>query len=258
MKVVILAGGFGTRLTEETQVRPKPMVEIGGRPILWHIMKHYAYYGFNEFVITLGYKGEIIKQYFIDYAVLQTDMTVDLKTGTVNVHQSKSEDWKVHLIDTGLNTMTGGRIKRVAPYLQGEKFMVTYGDGVSNINLHALLEFHNTHKCLGTVSAVRPPARFGSLLINDDNRVSEFKEKSPARAGWINGGFFVFESQFLDYLKDDTSILESDALEQLAIDKQLTAYKHEDFWQCMDTVRDMRYLESLWNERQAAWKVWEE
>ena len=257
MKVVILAGGFGTRLSEETHARPKPLVEIGGRPMLWHIMKHYNYYGFNEFYIALGYKGEMIKEYFMNYAMLQTNMTVDLKSGDISMHDTNLEDWKVHLIDTGLNTMTGGRIKRLTPYLKDETFMVTYGDGVSNVNLHALLDFHKSHNRLGTVSAVRPPARFGSLVIDESNSVKEFKEKSPAQAGWINGGFFVFEPAFLDYLDNDTTVMESDALENLANDGQLVAYQHEDFWQCMDTLRDKRHLESLWQSEKADWKVWE-
>ncbi len=258
MKVVILAGGFGTRLSEETRLRPKPLVEIGAYPILWHIMKHYNHYGFNEFYIALGYKGEMIKQYFMNYATLQTNMTVDLKAGSVALHHTNLEDWKVHLIDTGINTMTGGRIKRLTPYLKDGTFMVTYGDGVSNINLHDLLAFHKSQRRIGTVSAVRPPARFGSLLIDDSHAVTEFKEKSPANEGWINGGFFVFEPEFLDYLHDDTTVMESDALEKLATDGQLVAYKHDKFWQCMDTLRDMRYLESLWESNKADWKVWAE
>jgi glucose-1-phosphate cytidylyltransferase len=258
MKVVILAGGFGTRLAEETDMRPKPMVEIGDRPILWHIMKHYAHYGFNEFYIALGYKGEVIKRYFMDYTMLHANISINLKLGQIDIEHPDMDNWQVHLIDTGLNTMTGGRIKRLTPYLQDDTFMVTYGDGVSNIDLHALLDFHRTKGCIGTVSAVRPPSRFGSLAIDDANQVSEFKEKSPVNAGWINGGFFVFEPAFLNYLKDDKTIMESEALETLAADKQLAAYKHDNFWQCMDTLRDKRYLESLWQEKKAAWKVWKE
>jgi glucose-1-phosphate cytidylyltransferase len=257
MKVVILAGGLGTRLAEETDIVPKPMVEIGGRPILWHIMKHYAHYGFNEFYIALGYKGDVIKRYFMDYTMLQANVSINLKLGQIEVERPELDNWKIHLIDTGLNTMTGGRIKRLAPYLQGETFMVTYGDGVSNIDLHALLNFHRTKGCIGTVSAVRPPARFGSLKIDDDNQVFEFREKQTD-IGWINGGFFVFEPAFLDYLEDDKTIMETDALEELAAQNRLAAYKHEQFWQCMDTLRDKRYLESLWETKQAAWKVWHE
>jgi glucose-1-phosphate cytidylyltransferase len=256
MKVVILAGGLGTRLAEETDIVPKPMVEIGGRPILWHIMKHYAHYGFNEFYVALGYKGDVIKRYFMDYTMLHANVSINLKLGQIEVERPELDNWKIHLIDTGLNTMTGGRIKRLAAYLRDETFMVTYGDGVSNIDLHALLDFHRAKGCIGTVSAVRPPARFGSLTIDDDEHVYEFKEKIDA--GWISGGFFVFEPAILDYLPDDKSVMEIDALEALAAQKQLAAYKHDKFWQCMDTLREKRYLEALWEKKQAAWKVWEE
>src|SRR5688572_10211336 len=221
MKVAILAGGLGTRLAEETNIIPKPMVEIGGRPILWHIMKHYAHYGFNEFYVALGYKGDVIKRYFMDYTMLHANVSINLKLGQIEVERPELDNWKIHLIDTGLNTMTGGRIKRLAPYLQDETFMVTYGDGVSNIDLHALLDFHRAKGCIATVSAVRPPARFGSLTIDDDEHVYEFKEKIDA--GWISGGFFVFEPAVLDYLPDDKSVMEIDALEALAAQKQLAA-----------------------------------
>jgi glucose-1-phosphate cytidylyltransferase len=256
MKVVILAGGLGTRLAEETDIVPKPMVEIGGRPILWHIMKHYAYYGFNEFYVALGYKGDVIKRYFMDYTIFNSNVTINLKLGQIDVERPESDNWKIHLIDTGLNTMTGGRIKRLADDLQDETFMLTYGDGVSNIDLHALLDFHRTKGCIATVSAVRPPARFGSLTIDDDGHAYEFKEKVDT--GWISGGFFVFEPTVLDYLPDDKSVMEIDALGTLATQKQLAAYKHDKFWQCMDTLRDKRYLESLWETKKAAWKVWQE
>jgi glucose-1-phosphate cytidylyltransferase len=257
MKVVILAGGFGTRLAEETRIRPKPMVEIGEYPIIWHIMKHYSHFGFNEFYIALGYKGEAIKEYFMQYAMLQSDMSISLQQGAIEMHHPNAEDWRIHLINTGLNTMTGGRLKRLQPFLQDESFMLTYGDGVSNIDLGALLAFHRQHGRIGTVSAVRPPARFGSLLIGQDQVVSQFKEKTPASEGWINGGFFVFETAFFEYLHDDKTVMESDALEPLAANGQLVAYQHPDFWQCMDTLRDKRHLESLWESGHAPWKVWE-
>ena len=256
MKVVILAGGLGTRLSEETEVKPKPMIEIGGRPILWHITKHYAHYGFKEFFIALGYKGEIIKRYFLDYQSLSGSMTIDLSSGSVNVHKRDCEDWAVHLMDTGVETNTGGRLKRLEPWLKDETFMLTYGDGVCNINMQDLLAFHRAHGCIATVSAVRPPARFGGLIFEGD-LVTEFVEKPQIGEGWINGGFMVFEPRVFDYLKGDDDSLEADALEQLARDRQLVAYRHDSFWQCMDTLRDKRLLESLWHERQAPWKVWE-
>jgi glucose-1-phosphate cytidylyltransferase len=256
MKVVILAGGLGTRLSEETTLRPKPMVEVGPYPILWHIMKHYSHYGHQEFYVALGYKGEYIKQYFLDYTQLQADMSIHLQAGQVVKHQSSTEDWHLHLIDTGLHTMTGGRLKRLAPYLQEGPFLMTYGDGVSNIDLNALLAFHQSQGRIGTVSAVRPPARFGSLVLSADGRVEQFREKSPAHEGWINGGFFVFEPAIFDYLGDDSTVLESDALEALAADGQLAAYQHPGFWQCMDTLRDKRLLDSLWEQGRADWKVW--
>jgi glucose-1-phosphate cytidylyltransferase len=256
MKVVILAGGLGTRLAEETEVRPKPMVEIGGRPILWHIMKIYAAFGFNEFFVALGYKGEIIKRYFLDYYHLSGSMTVNLASGKVKTLENDCcEDWTVHLVDTGAETMTGGRVRRLAPYLKNETFMVTYGDGVSNVNLAELVRFHKSHGRLATVTAVRPPARYGELLFNDDSTVS-FSEKPQTHAGWINGGFLVFEPSVLDYLSGDESVMEYDALEQLAEDKQLVAYKHEGFWQCMDTLRDKRQLEAAWQSGNPLWKVW--
>ncbi|GAB4503717.1 MAG: glucose-1-phosphate cytidylyltransferase [Anaerolineales bacterium] len=256
MKVVILAGGFGSRLAEETENRPKPMVEIGGRPILWHIMRYYAHYGFKEFFIALGYKGDEIKRYFRDQYELSGNMTIDYAKGQVEVYDRDCEDWVVHLVETGLNTYTGGRVKRLEPWLRGETFMVTYGDGVSNVDLHALLRFHQSHGRIATVTAVRPPARFGGLVF-DGERVSTFIEKPQIGEGWINGGFLVFNSGVFDYLKDDTSSLEADALEMLAADGELAGYRHHDFWQCMDTLRDKRLLEGLWQERRAPWKVWE-
>ena len=256
MKVIILAGGMGTRLAEETEVRPKPMVEIGGKPILWHIMKHYCHYGFNDFFIALGYKGEMVKRYFMDYAMLNGSMTIDLLDGSIEREQNACEDWKIHLVETGLATNTGGRIKRLQPFLQNETFMLTYGDGVGNVDLGALLEFHRSHGRLVTLTAVRPPARFGGLIFDGD-RVACFTEKPQIGEGWINGGYMVCEPGIFDYLKDDQTTLEAEPLEILAADERLAAYRHEGFWQCMDTLRDKKLLESLWQEGKALWKVWE-
>jgi glucose-1-phosphate cytidylyltransferase len=256
MKVVILAGGLGTRLAEETEIRPKPMVEIGGRPLLWHIMKHYAHHGFREFVIALGFKGEVIKRYFLDYATLNSDFSVDLASGDLRRRQVCREDWTVHLVDTGLNTITGGRLKRLAPLLGRETFMMTYGDGVANVPLGDVLAFHRRHGKLATVTAVRPPARFGGLVFAGD-QVVQFTEKPLAGEGWINGGFFVLEPGTLDYIAGDETHWEREPLEQLAAQGQLMAYRHDDFWQCMDTLRDVRLLESLWASGKAPWKVWE-
>ncbi len=256
IKVVILAGGFGTRITERSEAIPKPMVEIGEHPILWHIMEHYAHYGFKEFVVALGYKSEVIKRYFFEYLTLTGSLKVNLSDGSVETYEKKCEDWAVHLIETGLDTNTGGRVKRLQPWLPGGTFMLTYGDGVSNLNLNKLLDFHRSHGRLATVTAVRPPARFGGLILDGDI-VKEFSEKPLMGEGWINGGFMVFEPGVFDYLKGDSTSLEADALEQLATDHQLVAYKHDGFWQCMDTLRDMRLLESLWQSGRAPWKVWE-
>jgi glucose-1-phosphate cytidylyltransferase len=255
MKVAILAGGFGSRLAEETEVKPKPMVEIGGRPILWHIMKQYAHYGFKEFFLALGYKGEIIKRYFLDYHTLNGNLTVHLPNGKVEVHNKECEDWIVNLIDTGLSTLTGGRVKRLEPWLKHETFMVTYGDGVSDVNPHDLLRFHRSQGRLATITAVRPPARFGGLIF-DGNLAAQFTEKPQIGEGWINGGFLVCEPAIFKYLEGDNSSLEADALERLAADRQLVAYRHEGFWQCMDTLRDVRLLESLWQSGKPPWKVW--
>jgi glucose-1-phosphate cytidylyltransferase len=256
MKVVILAGGLGTRLAEETDLRPKPMVEIGGRPIIWHIMKHYSQHGFSEFVVALGYKGEDIKRYFVDYNRLRTNLTVDVATGQSNFHEAPPEAWTVHLIDTGVKANTGNRLKRLQPWLEGETFMLTYGDGVSNIDLNALLRFHRSHGKLATVTAVRPPARFGGLIFDGD-LVSEFTEKPQIGEGWINGGFMVLEPGIFRYLEADDPSFESDALERLATDKQLMAYRHDNFWQSMDTLRDVRLLEALWQSGKAPWMTWE-
>jgi glucose-1-phosphate cytidylyltransferase len=255
MKVVILAGGLGTRLAEETEVRPKPMAEIGGRPILWHIMKHYAHFGHREFYIALGYKSEVIKHFFMDYVAFSNSLTVDLSTGKLQMHGNGAEDWVVHLVDTGHDTNTGGRLKRLQNFLQDGTFLLTYGDGVSNVDLDELTLFHKSQGRVATVTAVRPPARFGGVLFEGD-LVASFTEKPQIGEGWINGGFFVFEPGIFDYLKDDRSSLEAHGLEQLAADRQLAAYRHEDFWQCMDTLRDKRLLESLWERGQAPWRVW--
>lgn len=255
MKVAILAGGFGSRLVEETEVKPKPMVEVGGRPILWHIMKHYAHHGFKEFFIALGYKGEVIKHYFLDYYRLNGNLTVHLPDGKIEVHNKECEDWIVNLIETGLNTLTGGRVKRLEPWLKDETFMVTYGDGVSDVDLHDLLHFHRSEGKVATITAVRPPARFGGLIF-DGNLAAQFTEKPQIGEGWINGGFLVCEPALFDYLEGDDSSLEANALERLAADRQLVAYRHEGFWQCMDTLRDVRLLENLWHSGKPPWKVW--
>jgi glucose-1-phosphate cytidylyltransferase len=256
MKIIILAGGVGTRLQEETTVKPKPMVEIGGRPILWHIMNIYAAYGHKEFIVALGYRGDVIKHYFLNYYHLRNSLSVQLGSGRVEVHGGGREDWMVHLIDTGARTETGGRIKRLAPWVSGETFMMTYGDGVASINIHDLVGFHWRHHKLATVTAVRPPARFGGLTFDGDV-VAQFVEKRQISEGWINGCFFVLEPGVLEYIDGDETILEREPLERLARDGQLMAYRHEAFWQCMDTLRDVRLLEDLWQEGKAPWKVWE-
>ena len=255
MKVVLLAGGLGSRLAEETEIRPKPMVEIGGKPILWHIMKHYAHYGHKEFYIALGYKGEYIKRYFLDYLSLNGNMSIDLASGRVESRNRDSEDWVIHLVDTGFDTPTGSRVHQLGALLADETVMVTYGDGVSDIDLDALLRFHRSHGKLATVSAVRPPARFGELLFDGD-LVSRFTEKPQTHEGWINGGFLVLEPGAFAYLHDKDCSLEVDTLSRLSADRQLGAYRHQDFWQCMDTLRDKRLLENLWDNDCAPWKVW--
>lgn len=257
MKVAILAGGVGTRLVEETEVKPKPMVEIGGRPILWHILRHYAHYGFKDFVIALGYKGEVIKKYMVDYASLNSNLTVRLGTGQVDVHGGSRPDWTVELIDTGIATLTGGRIKRLKPYLGNETFMLTWGDGVSDVNLGELLKFHRAHGKLATLTAVRPPARFGHMVFKGD-QVTEFLEKPQTMEGWINGAFFVCEPGVFDYVDGDATQWEKEPMERLAADGQLMAFRHSSFWQCMDTLRDKKLLEELWQKGNAPWKVWED
>lgn len=257
MKVAILAGGVGSRLAEETEIKPKPMVEIGGRPILWHIMMHYAHYGFRDFVIALGYKGEVIKKYMVDYCSLNSsNLKVNLRTGTIKMNGDLTPDWNVELVDTGIPTLTGGRIKRLAPYIGDETFMLTWGDGVSNVNLHDLLAFHRAHGKLATLTAVRPPARFGHLEF-EGNQVASFTEKPQTSEGWINGAFFVLEPGIFDYIDGDDTQWEHEPMERLARDGQLMAYRHEAFWQCMDTLRDKRLLETLWQSGDAPWKVWE-
>ena len=253
--VVILCGGQGTRLAEQTEVRPKPLVEIGGRPILWHIMKHYARYGFDEFVLALGYKGDQIKRYFLDYHALGRDMTISLKNGNVHaLNENGAEPWQVHLVNTGDATLTGGRLKQLQPLIGNRTFMLTYGDGVGNISLDNLLAFHRKHRGLVTLTAVRPPARFGALEFEGD-QIRHFKEKSTLHEGWINGGFFVVEPRSLQYIHDDV-MWEHGPMETLAAEGQLFAYRHEEFWQCMDTARDLKYLESLWDSGRAPWKTW--
>jgi glucose-1-phosphate cytidylyltransferase len=261
MLVVILAGGLGTRLAEETEIKPKPMVEIGGRPMLWHIMKHFSHFGFKEFAVALGYKGEVVKRYFLDYAHLNCDLTVHLGSGDLLRRATAREDWTVHLVDTGLHTMTGGRVKRLADLIGRGTFLLTYGDGIANLDPNALVAFHRKAGKLATVTAVRPPARFGSLELvaaaGSGTRVTRFEEKPQVGEGWINGGYFVLEPQVLDYVPGDDTFWEREPLERLAAEGQLMAYQHPDFWQCMDTLRDVRLLDGLWQSGRAPWKVWE-
>jgi glucose-1-phosphate cytidylyltransferase len=255
MKVVILAGGLGTRLAEETAVRPKPMVDIGGYPILWHIMKTYAHYDLKRFVLALGYKGDVVKDYFLRLRSIQHDINLNLCTGAVDYIGPNGLDWEVRMIDTGLRSMTGGRLHRLAPQLGDATFMATYGDGVSNVNIAELLEFHRSHGRIATLTAVRPPARFGTMSFSGD-RVVDFQEKPQTSEGWINGGYFVFEPKIFDYLDGDDTVLEGAPLERLARDGELVAYRHTGFWQCMDTVRDKQRLDALWESGEAPWKVW--
>jgi glucose-1-phosphate cytidylyltransferase len=260
MKVVIFAGGLGTRLSEETEARPKPMVEIGGKPILWHIMKIYGHYGFDEFIICLGYKGVMIKEYFMNYYLHNSDVTIELSKNKIDVHYSNIESFKVTLIDTGLETKTAGRLKRVQKYIGNEDFMLTYGDGVANIDLKSLVDFHHSHNKLVTVTAVQPEAKFGGMELNESNTVINFKEKPKGDGKWINGGFFVLRPQVFDYLQDvniDKIMWEENPLENLSKDGQLMAYKHYGFWKCMDALRDKIELEELWKTGRAKWKIWE-
>ena len=257
MKVVILAGGLGTRLSEETTVKPKPMVDIGGMPILWHIMKIYSAYGFNEFVICLGYKGYIIKEYFANYFLHKSDVTIDLADNSIKVHDSQAEPWKITLVDTGNDSMTGGRIKRIQPHVRDEPFMLTYGDGVANININELTQYHKEHKKLCTVTAVQPSGRFGALNILDDNAVHSFREKPKGDGSWINGGFFVCQPEIFDYITNgDNTVWEQQPMEQIANDGQMSAFKHNGFWRPMDTLKDKHDLNNMWNESKAPWKIW--
>ncbi len=256
MKVVILAGGFGTRLSEETDVKPKPMVEIGEKPILWHIMKTYSSYGFNEFVVLLGYKGYVIKEFFSNYFLHQSSVTIDLANNSMEVHQNESESWKVTLLDTGLNTLTGGRVKQAAPYIGDDDFLLTYGDGLSDVNISALVDFHKSHGKHITMTAVQPAGRYGALNIKENNSITSFKEKPKGDGTWINGGFFVCKAKVLDYIDGDLTTFEQEPLMNLAGDNQLMAFKHDGFWECMDTLRDKTNLCQLWDSNQAPWKKW--
>jgi glucose-1-phosphate cytidylyltransferase len=256
MKVVILAGGLGTRISEETVVRPKPMVEIGGKPILWHIMKIYSYYGHHEFIICLGFKGYMIKEYFSNYFLHMSDVTIDMQHNSMEVHQKYAEPWKVTLVDTGMETMTGGRIKRVAPYIGKDTFLMTYGDGVSDVNITKIIEYHKRHGKAATVTATQPSGRFGVMGIGAGERVTSFQEKPAGDGSWINGGFFVLDASVFDLLTDDLTIFEKEPLEQLSRKEQLMAFKHDGFWYAMDTLRDRNHLESLWQSGKAPWKVW--
>lgn len=256
MKAIILAGGFGTRFSEETALRPKPMIEVGGKPILWHIMHIYAAHGIREFIICLGYKADYIKEYFLNFYAINNDLTIDLATGETTIHGGNQPNWKIHLVDTGLHTQTGGRLKRLQKWLEkDETFMFTYGDGVADIDLTALLEFHNSHKKLATVTTVRSPARFGRIAFDED-RVVEFYEKPQEAEGWINGGYFVLNAGVMDYIDDDATIWERRPVEQLSQDGQLMGYRHYGFWSCMDTLKERNLLEDLWNSGKANWKVW--
>lgn len=257
MKVVILAGGFGTRISEESHLKPKPMIEIGNQPILWHIMKEYSAYGFNEFVICAGYKQQIIKEYFANYYLYRSDITFDFTAdNAMMIHNNVAEPWKVSIVDTGLNTMTGGRIKRVQEYIGGETFMLTYGDGVCDVNIAELYAFHRQSGKLATITAIQPGGRFGTMDIGEDSTIARFSEKRKEDGGWINGGYMVVEPQVMDYIEGDGTVFEKEPLERLAARGELQAYKHDGFWQCMDTMRDKALLEALLEEGRAPWKVW--
>ena len=256
MKTVLLAGGFGTRLAEKTGDIPKPMIEIGGKPMLWHIMNIYAHHGHDEFILALGYKAEVVKEYFLNFYALNNDLTLDLEEGHTEIHEGNQPHWKIHLIDTGIATQTGGRIKRLKEWIGNETFLMTYGDGVSNIDIDKLVAFHKSHGKLATVTAVHPPARFGGLVL-EGNHVTSFSEKNQSTEGWINGGFFVLEPEVLNYIAGDETLWEREPLEQLALQGELMAYYHEGFWQPMDTLREHRLLESMWESGQAPWKKWD-
>jgi glucose-1-phosphate cytidylyltransferase len=254
VKAVILAGGQGTRISEETYLKPKPMVEIGGKPILWHIMKSYSHYGINEFVICLGYKGYLIKEYFANYALHESDFTIDIQKNSLDIHKNNSDPWKVTLIDTGEESMTGGRIKRISKYLD-DTFCLTYGDGLADVNISESISHHKKNKTIGTLTAVQPPGKFGSVTI-EDNMVTTFQEKPKGDAGWVNGGFFVLEPEIIDYIEGDYTMFEREPLQQLTKENQLSAYHHNGFWHPMDTLSDKKKLEQLWSKGNAPWKVW--
>jgi len=256
MKAVILAGGYGTRISEETHLKPKPMIEIGGMPILWHIMKNYSTYGINDFVIPCGYKGYIIKEYFANYFLHMSDVTFDMKNNSMEVHNKHAEPWKITLVDTGINTMTGGRLKRIKSYLDDESFCFTYGDGLSDVKIDELILFHKQNNRFATVTAIQPPGRFGTLNIDND-RVLDFQEKPSGDGNWINGGFFVLEPKIFDYIKDDSTVWEHEPLEKLSNENKLSAYKHTGFWHPLDTLRDKNFLEEMWKTGKAPWKKWE-
>lgn len=256
MKTVILCGGLGTRISEETIIKPKPMIEIGGYPIVWHIMKWYHQFGYNDFILALGYKGDYIKEYFLNYRNKKSDITLDYSSNSVSFINENLENWKLSLINTGELTMTGGRLLRLKNlFKDGELFMLTYGDGVSNIDIDKLVKFHKSHGKIATISAVRPPVRFGELFIDDNGIVSSFQEKPQAGNGWINGGFFVFDTRVFNFIENDKTLLEREPLEKLANSNELVAFKHDDFWQCMDTIRDRDFLQELWTKNQAPWKI---
>lgn len=257
MKAVILAGGLGTRLSEETTIKPKPMVEIGGRPILWHIMKTYSAHGINDFIICCGYKGYVIKEYFANYFLHMSDVTFDMRFNQMNVHCGYAEPWRVTLVDTGEETLTGGRLRRVREHIGNETFCFTYGDGVSNVNVQELVEFHKSQKTLATLTATQPPGRFGAICLgSEQNKIESFQEKPEGDGAWINGGYFVLEPEVIDYIAGDSTIWEKEPLQKLAFDGELSAYRHNGFWQPMDTLRDKQYLEELWKSGKAPWKVW--
>jgi glucose-1-phosphate cytidylyltransferase len=257
MKTIILAGGFGTRLSEETIIKPKPMVEIGGMPILWHIMKTYSSNNYNDFIVALGYKGSFIKNYFVNYMLHKSDISINLKSGNINYQRKIAEDWNIDLIETGDSSMTGGRLFRLKnKFKKGDTFMLTYGDGVCSVDINELVKFHKSHGKIATMTAVRPNARFGSISMNNQGLISEFKEKPQVGEGWINGGYFIFNYEIFDYLTDESTILEREPLENLALNNQLMAFKHSGFWHCMDTIRDRDSLNEIWNQGRAPWKKW--
>lgn len=257
MKAVLLAGGLGTRISEETSLKPKPMVEIGGRPILWHIMKSYSAYGINDFIICCGYKGYVIKEYFANYFLHMSDVTFDMRFNQMSVHCGYAEPWRITLVDTGESTMTGGRLKRVREHVGNDTFCFTYGDGVSNVNIQELIDFHKEQKTLATLTATQPPGRFGAISLGQEQtKITSFQEKPGGDGAWINGGYFVLEPEVIDYIADDSTVWEQEPLEKLAYKEQLSAYKHDGFWQPMDTLRDKTYLEGLWKSGNAPWKVW--